>query len=150
MTEQLFRRFQLPRQALPAVALVVLCLLVGAAARDPLAVRRRAQAASAVTDRSAGATLSTDATVVAIDRLLAESRRAEGVEAAAAADNLTIVRRLWLALAGTIPSLEEIRRFEADTAPGAVDRALTTLLADRRSADALARRLASRSTAATP
>ena len=143
MNDQRSRQFQLPQWMLPAIAAVVLVALVGAAARDPVAVRRRAQAASTETSRSAGATLSTDATVVAIDRLLAESRRAHGVEAAAAADNLTILRRLWLALAGTIPSLEEIRRFEADTPPGAVDRALTTLLADRRSADALARRLAS-------
>ena len=143
MNDQRSRQFQLPQWMLPAIAAVVLVALVGAAARDPVAVRRRAQAASTETSRSAGTTLSTDATVVAIDRLLAESRRAHGVEAAAAADNLTILRRLWLALAGTIPSLEEIRRFEADTAPGAVDRALTTLLADRRSADALARRLAS-------
>ncbi|MEI8370003.1 MAG: DUF1549 domain-containing protein [Planctomycetia bacterium] len=138
-----FGRFTLPRPTLPAVALVVLSLLVGAAASDPLAVRRRARPPSPGTDRSAGVTLSTDATVVAIDRLLAENRRANGVEAAAAADNLTILRRLWLALAATLPSLEEIRSFEADTAPGAVDRALATLLADRRSADALARRLAS-------
>ena len=143
MTVELFRRFQLPRQALPAVALAVLGLLVGAAARDPLALRRRAQPPSTEMARSAGATLSTDATVVAIDRLLADRRTAEGVDAAATADSLTILRRLWLALAGTIPSLEEIRRFEADTKPGAVDRALATLLADRRSADALARRLAS-------
>ena len=138
-----FGRFTLPRPTLPAVALVVLSLLVGAAASDPLAVRRRAQPPSPGTVRSSGGTLPTAATVAAIDRLLAERRSVAGVEAAAAADNLTILRRLWLALAGTIPSLEEIRRFEADTAPGAVDRALATLLADRRSADALARRLAS-------
>lgn len=97
MTEQRFRRFQLPRWTFPAIAVVVLVALVNAAARDPVAVRRRAQAASTETSRSAGATLSTDATVVAIDRLLAESRLAAGVEAAAAADNLTILRRLWLA-----------------------------------------------------
>ncbi len=138
-----FGRFTLPRPTLPAVALVVLSLLVGAAASDPLAVRRRAQPPSPGTVRSSGGTLPTAATVAAIDRLLAERRSVAGVEAAAAADNLTILRRLWLALAGTIPSLEEIRSFEADGAPGAVDRALATLLADRRSAEALARRLAS-------
>ena len=81
--------------------------------------------------------------MAAIDRLLAERLAEAGVEAAAPADDLTVVRRLWLALAGTIPSLEEIRAFEADSGPGGVDRALARLLADRRSADGLARRLAS-------
>ena len=137
-----FGRFTLPRPTLPAVALVVLSLLVGAAASDPLAVRRRAQPPSPGTDRSSGGTLPTAATVAAIDRLLAERRSVAELEAAAAADELALLRRLWLALAATLPSLEEIRSFEADSAPGAIDRALAALLADRRTADALARRLA--------
>jgi hypothetical protein len=143
MSDERFRRFHLPRQALPAVALVALGLLVGAAARDPLSIRRRLPPSATESAGSAAASLATDATVVAIDRLLAERRTAASVDAAAAADDLTLFRRLWLALAGTIPSLEEIRRFEADAAPGALERALAALLADRRSADALARRLAS-------
>lgn len=143
------RRFQLPRQALPAAALVVLLALVGAASRDPVAARERAEPLRPVAmARAAGGVGAvagdgrSDDTVAAINRSLAERQAAEGLEPAGAADDLTILRRLWLSLAGTIPSLEEIRRFEADTAPGAIDRALSTLLADRRSADALARRLA--------
>lgn len=143
MPDERFRRFHLPKQALPAVALIVLGLLVGAAARDPLSIRQRPSPRPAEMARSATASPATDATVVAIDRLLAERRAAAGVDAAFAADDLTLLRRLWLALAGTIPSLEEIRRFEADMEPGRLDRALAALLADRRSADALARRLAS-------
>jgi len=62
--------------------------------------------------------------------------------AVAVADDLTVLRRTWLALAGTIPSLEEIRRYEADTDPDRLDRWLAMLLADRRVAEHLAEILA--------
>ena len=39
------------------------------------------------------------------------------LEPSAMADELTVFRRLSLALHGTIPSLEEIRRFESDQKP---------------------------------
>ena len=139
-----FRRFQLPRQTLPAVASAVLILLVGAAARDPVAARDRLSVkASSRLARPAEGVGQDDATLQAINRFFAGRRAQVGLDPAGRADDLTLLRRLWLALAGTIPSLEEIRRFEADTAPGAVDRAVAILLPDRRSADALARRLAS-------
>lgn len=149
MQRQGTHRFRLPRRVLPAAALVVLLMLVGAASRDPVAARDRADPMRRVavgTPVVGGGTVAGDGrvddTVAAINRCLAERRAAEGLEPAGAANDLTLLRRLWLSLAGTIPSLEEIRRFEADTAPGGIDRALATLLADRRSADALARRLA--------
>ena len=52
------------------------------------------------------------------------------------------MRRLSLALTGTIPSLEEIRRFEARPAEVGSRRWLDDLLRDRRSADYLAERFA--------
>ncbi len=58
------------------------------------------------------------------------------------ADDLKILRRLSLALHGTIPSLEEIRQFEADTRPGRLLRWTAKMLEDRRFADYFAERLA--------
>src|SRR5438876_528493 len=58
------------------------------------------------------------------------------------APDLTVMRRLALALCGTVPSLEEIRRFEAQPASGRLDTWLDDLLRDRRVADYLAERLA--------
>ena len=65
-----------------------------------------------------------------------------GVEPADAAPELLVARRLSLALHGTIPSLEEIRRFESLPAAGRLDVWTGELLADRRSSDYLAERLA--------
>lgn len=73
-----------------------------------------------------------------LDAILAARATAAGIEPAAPADELTVLRRTWLALAGTIPSLEEIRRFEADPRPDRLDRWLAAILADRRSAEHLA------------
>ena len=56
--------------------------------------------------------------------------------------DLALMRRVSLALTGSIPSLEEIRRFEARPIPGRVARWVDDLLIDRRSADYLAERLA--------
>jgi hypothetical protein len=58
------------------------------------------------------------------------------------ADDLELMRRLSLSLAGTVPSLEEIRRFEARPKDGRIERYLNDLLHDRRCTDYLAERLA--------
>ncbi len=129
------RQIALPAGTLPAVALGSLVLLVIAAASDPLAKRR-------VPSQPPVATVAPDATVVAIDRLLADRRAVAGIEPAGPTDELAILRRLWLAVAGTIPSLEELRQFEADARPNRLDAALKGLLADRRSAESLAQQLA--------
>ena len=52
------------------------------------------------------------------------------------------MRRLALALCGTIPSLEEIRRFEATPKQGRLEAWLDSLLSDRRCSDYLAERFA--------
>jgi hypothetical protein len=59
-----------------------------------------------------------------------------------AADDLTIARRLTLGLLGTIPSLEEIRRWEAEPPSTRRELWLTSILNDRRCHDYLAERLA--------
>ena len=64
------------------------------------------------------------------------------VTPAAPASDLTILRRLSLALCGSIPSLEEIRRFEARSREGRLEGWLDDLLRDRRTADYLAERFA--------
>ena len=58
------------------------------------------------------------------------------------APELAVMRRLSLALTGSIPSLEEIRQFEARPAEGRIDAWLDDLLRDRRTADYLAERFA--------
>ncbi|WP_165231093.1 DUF1549 domain-containing protein [Aquisphaera insulae] len=67
---------------------------------------------------------------------------AHGIQPAPPADELTVMRRLSLALTGTIPSLEELRRFEARPAGTRLDAWLDDLLHDRRTADFLAERFA--------
>jgi hypothetical protein len=58
------------------------------------------------------------------------------------ADDLSVIRRISLALCGTIPSLEEIRRFEARPKDGRVEAWLDEVLRDRRCGDYLAERFA--------
>jgi hypothetical protein len=116
------------RRLVPAVVGGGLVALVVAASAAPRPAVQR------------GAAGSDAALVGAIDRAVAARWQAAGVEPATPADELTVLRRAWLALAGTIPSLEEIRRFEADAAPNRLDRWITGLLAERRSAEYLAGR----------
>lgn len=66
---------------------------------------------------------------------------ATGVEAPPASE-LAVARRLSLALTGSIPSLEEIRRFEARPSGSRLDVWLDDILGDRRCSDYLAERLA--------
>jgi len=132
---------------LPAIAIAVLGGMLAAASSSPLAGTRppasAATAAPATPPAAATApSAAIDDTVAAIDALLAAGWADAGIEPADRADDLAVLRRGWLALAVTIPSLEEIRLFEADSRPDRVDRAIAALLADRRSAEALARRLA--------
>ena len=82
------------------------------------------------------------AIVSQIDRHFAAEWEALGLTPAVPADDLLVVRRLSLALHGTVPSLEEIRAFEADTRPDRLRLRIRTMLADRRFADYFAERLA--------
>lgn len=66
----------------------------------------------------------------------------KNLDPASPADDLAIARRISLALTGRIPSVQEIRLFEAREDAHRLDWWVDTVLADRRSADYLAERLA--------
>jgi hypothetical protein len=68
--------------------------------------------------------------------------RTNGSTPAPRADELVIARRLSLALTGTIPSLEEIRRFERLPGDDRLQRLMAERLVERRYADYVAERLA--------
>ncbi|MDA1277941.1 MAG: DUF1549 domain-containing protein [Verrucomicrobia bacterium] len=73
---------------------------------------------------------------------LADAWLSAGVIPVARADDLTIARRLSLALTGTIPSLEEVRALEAVPETDRVQWWLSHLFEDRRYGDYLAERIA--------
>jgi hypothetical protein len=118
---------------LPLSIVAAVLALVASAARNPL--RRDLPAIPAITEADSATTLQV------ADRILSRIWNAAGVDPAEPADELTILRRLSLALHGTIPSLEEIRLFEADREPGRLERWTRRLLDDRRFADYFAARL---------
>jgi hypothetical protein len=82
------------------------------------------------------------AAVSRIDRAFERQWQGHALTPAPAASELTILRRLSLALTGSIPSLEEIRQFEAYTGHDRVQWWLAGLLQERRFADYFAERLA--------
>jgi hypothetical protein len=77
-----------------------------------------------------------------VDESVRKRWAAEGLTAAATAPELAVMRRLSLSLCGTIPSLEEIRRFESRPPDRRLVAWLDDLLKDRRCADYLAERFA--------
>jgi Protein of unknown function (DUF1549)/Protein of unknown function (DUF1553) len=77
-----------------------------------------------------------------VDRSFRDGWAEKKLVPAGAASELAIMRRLALALCGSVPSLEEIRRFEARPKEGRLEAWVDDLLADRRSADYLAERFA--------
>lgn len=107
---------------------------------SPAAVDVSVDASDDVTSRDLAADEA--ATVAAVDALFRRQWEQASLAPAAVADELTIARRMSLALAGTIPSLAEIRELEGvpDTKRTAWWR--ERLLAERRTADYLAERLA--------
>lgn len=90
----------------------------------------------------AGGTVPAPEIVTQVDRAFAEAWKRQGLAAARPVEDLQLARRLWLALVGTIPSLEEIRLLEAQPAPARLSWSLDRLLAERRSAEYLAERIA--------
>ena len=77
-----------------------------------------------------------------IDRQFRAHWQAQGLRPAPRAGDLTICRRLSLALTGTIPSLEDIRAIEAQPPDNRILWWLSHLLQDRRYHDYVAERLA--------
>ena len=83
-----------------------------------------------------------DDSVGRVNAWFREHWQSESVEPAERADDLIVYRRLSLALHGTIPSLEEIRVFSADSSTDRVERWLIRMLEDDRFADYFSERLA--------
>jgi hypothetical protein len=77
-----------------------------------------------------------------IDAAIDDAWRAEAVTPAPPATDLELYRRMSLDLLGTIPSLEEIRAFEAEPEAGRRERLVSRLMADPRFHEAFAERLA--------
>jgi hypothetical protein len=137
---------------LPALVVVAVCAVVGWAAHSPVdwrTIRSQPDARHGY-DQASAAPQSADVqtpndihdAVAKVDQFFEQNWRAAGVAPAPRADELQLLRRLALALCGTIPSLEEIREFESDSTPGRLDRWTARLLADNRFADYFAERLA--------
>jgi Protein of unknown function (DUF1549)/Protein of unknown function (DUF1553) len=136
---------------LPVLVILAVSAVVASAARSPVdwkkigpaAATRHASTSAAQGNQPLDAQPADIQTAVAaVDHFFEQSWHTAGVQAAPRADDLQIVRRLSLALCGTIPSLEEIREFESDTAPSRLDRWTSRLLTDNRFADYFAERLA--------
>ena len=118
---------------LPILAVAGFAAVVFAAARSPVGV----------SGKEVGAEIANlKPTVLVVDRTLAKEWKDVGATPAAAAPDLLVLRRLSLALFGMIPSLEEIRSFEADTRPDRLDHWTRRMLADPRFNDYFAERLA--------
>jgi hypothetical protein len=77
-----------------------------------------------------------------LDQTLTTEWQLKGLTPAERASDLAVARRVSLALTGTVPSLEEIRRFEARGANERLAWWLAATLRDKRSSDYLAERLA--------
>lgn len=86
--------------------------------------------------------IETTTTVGAIDDYLDARWADQNLPAPEPADELQVLRRLSLTLHGTVPSLEEVRQFEADTGPDKLDRWTERMLADERFGTYFAERLA--------
>jgi hypothetical protein len=108
---------------LPVLTAVAITGIVAWGALQPFA-RQQPRAASIQQDLPTA--------VRAVDQILESQWRDAGVEPAAEADELQVFRRLSLALVGTIPSLEEVREFNADLRSDRLDRWTVLLLNDWR------------------
>ncbi len=124
------------RDVLFLVVIVVSCLSMGAGLW---------RVAGSPKQSAAGSVLPTNELrpiVSAVDRAFRDRWTARGVLPAGKASDLAVMRRLSLALCGTIPSLEEIRRFESRPGGQRIEAWLDELLHDRRFADYFAERFA--------
>jgi hypothetical protein len=117
--------------SLGVVALVV--LLVGEAGRLDI----QATYAAAQPDQE-----QIDRTVAEVNEWFRGRWASERVQPTEPADDLTVFRRLSLALHGTVPSLEEVRSFQADSDRDRIQRWTARLLQDQRYADYFGERLA--------
>lgn len=113
-----------------------------AATLAPLRKTRNDRSLRSENTEPAAAYFDADDTIRRADQAFRSDWAKANMSPAPNADDLTLARRLTLGLIGTIPSLEEIRRWEAEPHETRTDRWLTAILSDRRCHDYLAERLA--------
>ncbi len=114
--------------------------ILGAGVLGPTAAHRsRAQVQPS---QSPGVEADLAAIVAAVDLEFQHKWAEHKVAVAQRAPDLTVIRRLALSLCGSVPSLEEVRRFEARPAAGRIEAWVDDVLRDRQSADYLAERFA--------
>jgi Protein of unknown function (DUF1549)/Protein of unknown function (DUF1553) len=114
--------------------------VLGAGALSPTMARRARPQPQSVQRPGIDADL--ESVVSLVDTEFHRKWSEQKVVKATPAPDLAVMRRLSLSLCGTVPSLEEIRRFEARPAEGRIEAWLDDLLRDRRTADYLAERFA--------
>ena len=122
------------------LVVVAVCGLVGWTALGRLV--STGAGSVAVLDLDAKIGLDLGATIEKVDRLFEDRWTDAKIAPAETADELQVLRRLSLALVGTVPSLAEIREFEADAMPDRRRRWTVRLIADRRFSEYFAERLA--------
>lgn len=126
-------RFRPVSMVLPVLVVLVISGVVISTARSPVERARgdRGVAVAAI-----------DPAVARLNSKFQSTWRSTQVTPAAQAEDLQILRRLSLALHGTVPSLEEVRSFEADTGEDKLNRWVGRMLADPRFHQYFAERLA--------
>jgi len=118
----------------PMAVVLLVVGMVGWAARSPMGRVANPPVAAAASDLGD--------IVTQVNGFFQTRWNHEHLAPAEPADELQVLRRLSLSLHGTLPSLEEIRHFEADKQPNRLGRWTARILADSRFADYMAERLA--------
>lgn len=119
---------------LPGIVLLMVVWLVSFVTQQPLK--------GIATEATARPTADIDESVQKVNRFFAHRWAEQSLEPVKKTDELTVLRRITLALMGTVPSLEEIRAFEQDSGPDRLQRWTARYLHDSRYADYFAERLA--------
>ena len=119
---------------LPGIVLITIVWLVSFVTQQPLK--------GIATEAAARPTADIDESIQKVNRFFAHRWSEQSLEPVKKADDLAVLRRITLALMGTVPSLEEIRAFEKDSGPDRLQRWTARFLHDRRYADYFAERLA--------
>src|SRR5260370_19126730 len=120
---------------LPLVVVLAVATIVAMAARSPLPpAEKLPEVGVDISDLRP--------TVESLNAEFARRWSEAGVAPAGHASDLAVLRRLSLALHGTVPSLEEIRQFEVDARCDRLEHWTRRMLADKRFADYFAERLA--------
>ena len=119
---------------LPGVVLLAVIWLVSFVTNQPLK--------GVATEASAQPTADIDESIQKVNTFFTRRWASEGLQPAKKVDDLSVLRRIALALMGTVPSLEEIRAFEQDSGPDRLHRWTARFLHDRRYGEYFAERLA--------